>query len=329
MNTQYPSYKLRWLSDAVTVDHTIHANDADFERMPLPIPPSLGRGWLEMQHLMSGMMLFRGVHQFEVAAKDQLIPLVEFESHYLETNFCVQTVHGGQLHHHDRNQKIALISGPGRDLFRHTNHVQTQTFLDGSSDSEMISIAVSDNMLTVMLGEDNANALISGLGLAKVPTSLVHSIPIPVTAILRAAMTEKLHGPARKLFAQARVLEYLGELLNFVAQETTPLLQHKRERIRELHEQLEKLEGKMPTLETLAKDYGMSARLLNKEFSKEYGQTIYAYITDRRLDETHAVLQQSTLPLKQLANILGYSHVNHFSAAFKKKFGYSPSSLRR
>jgi len=33
--------------------------------------------------------------------------------------------------------------------------------------------------------------------------------------------------------------------------------------------------------------------------------------------------------MKVLAARLGYSHVNHFIAAFKKKFGYPPGSLRK
>jgi AraC-like DNA-binding protein len=32
---------------------------------------------------------------------------------------------------------------------------------------------------------------------------------------------------------------------------------------------------------------------------------------------------------RSAATRLGYSHVNHFISAFKRKFGYSPGSLRR
>jgi len=33
--------------------------------------------------------------------------------------------------------------------------------------------------------------------------------------------------------------------------------------------------------------------------------------------------------MKTLAHKIGYSHVNHFITAFKKKFGVTPGSLRK
>ena len=48
-----------------------------------------------------------------------------------------------------------------------------------------------------------------------------------------------------------------------------------------------------------------------------------------RLEAAHAAIQSSDVPLKKLAERLGYAHFNHFNAAFKKKFGYPSGSLRK
>ncbi len=74
---------------------------------------------------------------------------------------------------------------------------------------------------------------------------------------------------------------------------------------------------------------GMSARWLNEAFTREYGQTIFSFITGHRLNEAHAAMQEGNLPIKMISARLGYSHVNHFTIAFKKKFGYPPGSLRQ
>ena len=79
----------------------------------------------------------------------------------------------------------------------------------------------------------------------------------------------------------------------------------------------------------MAERFGMSARWLNNEFAREYGKTIYAFVTDMRLAEAQAALMQSSLSIKALSVRLGYSHVNHFTTAFKRKFGYPPGSVRR
>ncbi len=71
------------------------------------------------------------------------------------------------------------------------------------------------------------------------------------------------------------------------------------------------------------------ARVLNNGFKEIYGCSINTYISGQRLDSAHEVLVKSDIPMKTLAVNLGYSHVNHFITAFRKKFGYSPGSLRR
>ena len=96
-----------------------------------------------------------------------------------------------------------------------------------------------------------------------------------------------------------------------------------------MYEELSGLQGKMPTLDDLARQYGMSARVLNEEFRKVYGVSIFVYISELRLKEAHEALLQTDVPMKTMALNMGYSHVNHFISAFGKKFGYSPGSLRK
>ena len=88
-------------------------------------------------------------------------------------------------------------------------------------------------------------------------------------------------------------------------------------------------DGKLPTLDELAKQHSRSAKLLNEEFSQEFGKSIFGFMADHRLKQSHAALQNSTVSIKQLAARLGYSHVNNFTIAFIRKFGYPPGSLRR
>ncbi len=105
--------------------------------------------------------------------------------------------------------------------------------------------------------------------------------------------------------------------------------QRSRERLRRLHDDLMRMEGKLPTLEALAARVGLCARRLNDAFAREYGLPIHAFVTDRRLTAAYASIRDTDIPLKQLASRLGYAHVNHFNAAFRKKFGLPPGQLRR
>jgi DNA-binding response OmpR family regulator len=102
-----------------------------------------------------------------------------------------------------------------------------------------------------------------------------------------------------------------------------------REKVQALHEFLMQMDGKIPTINELASQFGLSARNLNEVFMHEYGHSINSFVTDYRLTQAHTILVESDIPMKQVAAWLGYSHVNHFITAFKRKFGYSPGTLRR
>jgi AraC-like DNA-binding protein len=153
-------------------------------------------------------------------------------------------------------------------------------------------------------------------------------VPRQIAAILYAAMSEHLVGNVRKLHAQAKVLEYISALTGHVTKIRNEKITSREDAIREARERLRHLNGEAPTLDELARRYGMTARALNEGFKRLFGQSVFAVITDQRLQEAHEVLLKTDLPIKILAANLGYSHVNNFSAAFSKKFGYSPGSLR-
>jgi|GEM_PF-5700042 len=101
------------------------------------------------------------------------------------------------------------------------------------------------------------------------------------------------------------------------------------ERARAIHQQLINTKGKLPTMDELSDLYGCSIRTLNAEFTAEYGKAVQSYIVEYRFKRAYAALQQTSIPMKVLAGQLGYSHVNHFIAAFRKRFGCSPGSLRK
>lgn len=99
--------------------------------------------------------------------------------------------------------------------------------------------------------------------------------------------------------------------------------------VRHLHSYLINLDGKLPSLDDLAKKYGISARKLNEIFTQMYGSSIYAFTTSYRLTKAKEIIINTNVPLKVISYKLGYSHVNHFITMFSKKFGFAPGSLRK
>ena len=330
MNSPYESYKFDWLVGPEQPEAVFRPEGGDVDWMPYPLPPEIGSGGFQKVELALGMSVFRAVHRFQPAAVGQLIPLAEIEAVFPEPVFMTQIARGGHIVHRELYPVGELIFGPGFDLFRLTDKLNLIPILDGSFDSEMTCLTVSQTMLGHLVGREVAEQLFVALGLLPSPQVRVRPIPLAVSAHLHGAIPAHLTGAARKLHCQARMLDYLVALTAHVLGQAVPRERtSEQERTRALHEQLMNTEGKLPTLNELAVQFGRSARLLNEDFAAEYGQSIYAFITEQRLAAAHAAILSSATPLKTLAARLGYSHVNHFSTVFRKRFGYAPGSLRR
>lgn len=79
----------------------------------------------------------------------------------------------------------------------------------------------------------------------------------------------------------------------------------------------------------LSKIFGVNEFKLKDSFRKYYGTSIYHFFTEERLKKAHILILQTNIPLKEIAFISGYNDYANFYKAFKKRFRYSPSELKR
>jgi AraC-like DNA-binding protein len=327
-------FRLSWLLDADHDAVMLERDNPDLQRMPYAMPPEIGKAWIDSLSFPDGIVLYRAVHEMAPSPRGQLIPLMDVDGMSEERSFNAQIWLSGLGCHHEywkgRNAPpVEIVAFPGRDTFRHKQNWQAKVLVEGGVTSEMKSLVVPDSLMRTLVGEEAVETLLSRLGLSEERQTVVLSMPPNVSAPLRDTMSGPFSGVARKLFVQARILDYLAGLLNFVLSDDLASSQPvPNQKIEELHHHLVNLEGQMPTLIDLAKTFGMSARRLNADFTAKFRQSIYSFVTEHRLAQAHALLLADPIPMKTLATRLGYSHVNHFSAAFKKRFGYPPGSLR-
>jgi len=96
-----------------------------------------------------------------------------------------------------------------------------------------------------------------------------------------------------------------------------------------VHNFLLSVGSETPTLQSLSKKFGASPNKLNVEFTNVFGESIFSFLTSYRLEQARLAIKNSDLPLKSIAHRVGYSHVNHFITAFKRKYNQTPGSLRQ
>lgn len=94
---------------------------------------------------------------------------------------------------------------------------------------------------------------------------------------------------------------------------------------RMLHENL----AEPPDLAGLARAVGTNTRRLNEAFRKCLGVTVFEYLREARMDAARKLLRETTLPVRVIANDLGYDNAANFATAFGTRFGLSPLRYRK
>jgi len=83
------------------------------------------------------------------------------------------------------------------------------------------------------------------------------------------------------------------------------------------------------TISGLAQQFGTNTNKLMNLFKKMFGKSIFEYITDQRMEHARKLLREEGLLVTEVSRNIGYKNPNHFSTAFKKRFGVRPSAFCR
>jgi len=102
-----------------------------------------------------------------------------------------------------------------------------------------------------------------------------------------------------------------------------------RQELWPLLEKMQMGQGKLWTVEEMAKEMGLSRDYFSRCFRQIVGQSPHLYILETTMRTAAASLMQVPGdPIKKIAEDAGYSTVQSFSSAFKKVFKISPAAYR-
>jgi AraC family transcriptional regulator len=87
-------------------------------------------------------------------------------------------------------------------------------------------------------------------------------------------------------------------------------------------------EGRV-ALRLVAKQVGMSYFHFSRAFKQTLGMTPSHYITERRIEHAKRLIQETELPIAEIALRSGFSSQSHFTTSFRRLLGVTPGSFRR
>lgn len=82
------------------------------------------------------------------------------------------------------------------------------------------------------------------------------------------------------------------------------------------------------SLDKISKNMYLSPVYISKIFKEEIGESPINHLIKIRLSKAEELLKDNTIPIKVVAQRVGYNDAYHFSKLFKKYYGVSPSAFR-
>jgi AraC family transcriptional regulator len=79
-----------------------------------------------------------------------------------------------------------------------------------------------------------------------------------------------------------------------------------------------------PSLNDLSREIGLSLKKLKEGFKEVYGDTVYGFALDHKMDYARQLLDSGQHNVNEVGLRVGYSTGSHFISAFKKKYGTTP-----
>ncbi|MGB0376366.1 MAG: helix-turn-helix domain-containing protein [Flavobacteriaceae bacterium] len=198
-----------------------------------------------------------------------------------------------------------------------------------AGESEVVSILMSIQKFHSLFSADAAQ--ISFLNPANSAKKYYHTKDISpaMMVVLKQMVHSKIHESMLPLYLKAKVYELLGLYFNSNAEtdiEQCPFLADEAnvQKIRQAKTIILEQLSEPPSLQELADEIGLSLKKLKEGFKQVYGDTVYGYLLDHKMEEARRMLNSQQYNVNEVGLKLGYSTSSHFIAAFKKKYGTTP-----
>lgn len=159
----------------------------------------------------------------------------------------------------------------------------------------------------------------------------------PMDINLQVILQQILHCPysgnMKKFYLESKVLELLVVYFSQYENEKTAKQNHtwSKQDIEQIHRAkewiLHHLEAPL-TIGSISKAMGINDFKLKKGFRELFGTTVFNFIREQRLAKAKHLLSIGRMNVTEVSLAVGYQNPSRFAAAFKRKFGLTPSQYR-
>ena len=258
-------------------------------------------------------------------SKSSQIYSKEVDNNYIQLFFCVKG--SGKLIYNNGAYKLDITANNSLILYNPMQNLPINIEIDGQSRILTTLITIKkfhsffsdfSKYITFISDENKGKKYYSGKPLT--PKEQI---------VLNELFNYNLHHSLEKLYSKGKIYELLSLYFNFtedISNEKCPFLNDEKnvQKIKQAKEIIIANMAEPPSLTELAQTVGLSLSKLKEGFKQIYGETVFNFLIDYKMDYARKLLETKTHNVSEVSELVGYSTSSHFIAAFKKKFGTTP-----
>lgn len=247
------------------------------------------------------------------------------DSTFLQFHFCLKGQ--VQLGFNEGNYKLALQDQNSYLLYNPSRDLPLNLTLSGHT--WFISVLVSIKKFHSLFSPDAQHvSFLSNENKDKKYYVVGHISPSMAVA-LHQLMNYNLNDAIKRLYFKGKSYELLSLYFNKPEDadvESCPFLvdEGNLRKIKLAKDIVVKRLMDPPSLNDLALEIGLSLKKLKEGFKEVYGDTVYGYILDQKMEVARQLLDSGQHNVNEVGMKVGYSTASHFISAFKKKYGTTP-----
>ncbi|MFV0607422.1 MAG: helix-turn-helix domain-containing protein [Niabella sp.] len=244
----------------------------------------------------------------------------EKEKNYLQLKFCV----AGNMYCTDKNCNYCKMG----------NFKQCEDSFDCL---DILQVHFTADQLSQFIKQKGYKSLSDNVLNFKHKNSFSKQVPVCIKTknIIEGLVNHPYHGSLENIYVNAQLHMLLLLSLDNVCHDTATILPecrflHNTEDRAKLVQAKELLIQHIfdpITIKELSRKVAMNECYLKKGFKEMYGTTIFDFYQNQRMEHAKYLLYEKGISVTEVAMMLSYSSISHFSTAFKKHTGLKPCEL--
>ncbi|TDX01550.1 helix-turn-helix domain-containing protein [Dinghuibacter silviterrae] len=291
----------------------------------LILPVSMGKGFIRFKEIEPGVKF--ALHHYTMSEDFHLIRKSPQENHDIvsivfNSNEIPRDVTP------DRQTAIQFLKNNGSSIQIASSALSTETIFPGGVEIYFGVIGIRREVLMTALGLDNVRGplemILHGDGLFFYHEKMVPDILRTLKQLSEVSDEDALSALYHKIKIHELIYLLFHKLLDRGNDKQRPVNKADIDKLAAIRTAILADLSQPPELSALAKMSGMSETKMKQLFKQTFGDTIYNYYQNERMQEAGFLLTQAGYSVSEAGYQLGFSNLSHFSRLFEKHFGATP-----